>query len=232
MTDEIGSSPFAFYAFYQLYAHLHGEDGAELRFEDVQELFPEQRIESQELSEKTSLFITWKKKSGSRTTYELRGCIGTFAKLPLLKGIQQYSLIAALEDHRFSPIKKSELASLRCSCNILHNFRTIYSGGDSAGDAYDWKIGVHGIELKFRDARSNRLLSATFLPEVIPEQGWDKRETFRNLIQKAGCWENADAILDNWAQYFVEVIRYEGSKSEISYKEFARLLPKLGSAEV
>ncbi|EGA73006.1 YOR289W-like protein [Saccharomyces cerevisiae AWRI796] len=106
MEGPKGSSPFAFYAFYQLYSHLNPGKSSSLSLEDIRRrLYPDFKID---YNEKTSLFITWKKKSNKHHTidtneenYILRGCIGTFAKMPIAHGIEKYSLIAALEDRRF-----------------------------------------------------------------------------------------------------------------------------------
>ncbi|SCV05891.1 LANO_0H17458g1_1 [Lachancea nothofagi CBS 11611] len=224
MSEDSASSPFAFYAFYQLYAHFHNSADSKRRsFEAIhKQLYPNYVVKSSRTTEKTSLFITWKKKGEKHQDYNLRGCIGTFAKLPLLRGIEKYSLIAALQDHRFPPISQAELPTLKCSCNILHSFQTIFSG--KKGDIFDWEVGVHGIELTFKEPTTGQVLSATFLPEVMPEQGWDKKDTFSNLIEKAGYWKDVDSLMDHYEDYFLEVVRYEGDKSQIEYKEFKRLM--------
>lgn len=160
MEGPKGSSPFAFYAFYQLYSHLNPGKSSSLSLEDIRRrLYPDFKID---YNEKTSLFITWKKKSNKHHTidtneenYILRGCIGTFAKMPIAHGIEKYSLIAALEDRRFSPIQKRELVDLKCSCNILGNFKTIFRGGGNPnGDIFDWELGKHGIELYFKHPKN------------------------------------------------------------------------------
>jgi AMME syndrome candidate gene 1 protein len=77
-------------------------------------------------------------------------------------------------------------------------------------DSYlDWTIGVHGIHISFPHPSllntpssetpsplsssaylprltSKQSFSATYLPDVIPEQGWDKIEAVDSAIQKAG----------------------------------------------
>ena len=51
------------------------------------------------------LFVTWYK--AKKDKYKLAGCIGTFsASKALNKLIGEYSVIAATEDDRFSPITK------------------------------------------------------------------------------------------------------------------------------
>lgn len=218
------SSAYSFLAFYTLYSHFY--EVRSLSFDDIcKSLYPEGQVDAE--TEKP-LFITWKKKSKSSYAdedgYSLRGCIGTFAELPIITGIKRYSLIAALEDSRFPSITESEVSSLKCSCNILEHFETIYK---DKGDIYNWDIGTHGIELKFKHPRSKRIMSATFLPEVMEEQGWDKDETYRNLIEKAGCWEEVENIFANYKTFFVEVIRYIGNKSSITEKEFMEKLNKV-----
>lgn len=217
MTAE---SSYAFYAFYALYSHYH--EVPTLTLQDIQQRwYPNE--EPADPKQLTSLFITWKTKGD-----DLRGCIGTFAKLPLEQGIARYSLVAALQDSRFPPIPEREIHNLHCGCNILRNFVTIYEHGIS-GDINNWQIGTHGIELQFKDPRTSARRSATFLPEVMSEQHWDIKETFINLISKAGCPSQASKILDNYSNYFIKVIRYEGIKSEISYDQFQRKLREISN---
>lgn len=229
MTEHaIAGSPYAFYAFYCLYRHFFQGPGHGVTLSAIcEKLYPNNHIN---VNEKTSLFITWKKKSHSKHDYLLRGCIGTFSKLPLEVGIGRFALVAALEDTRFSPISENELPNLKCYCNILQNCETIFSSlkkTDTQHDIFNWTIGKHGIELKFRDPSNNKLRSATFLPDVMVEQGWDKEDTFRNLLEKAGCVSNIDDIMNNYEQYFIEVIRYEGNKSSINYKDFKNGLDRI-----
>lgn len=58
----------------------------------------------------------------------------------------------------------------------------------------------------------------------MPEQHWNKEDTFANLIEKAGYWGNISEVMDNFETYFIEVIRYEGKKSSITYEEFNKQL--------
>lgn len=62
------------------------------------------------------LFVTWNKayKSNFKDT-SLRGCIGTFHPQSILSiELKRYALIAGLKDHRFDPIKASEIPLLEC----------------------------------------------------------------------------------------------------------------------
>lgn len=59
------------------------------------------------------LFVTWNIVRPDGST-RLRGCIGNFSPMPLAMGLQEYALISALKDRRFSPIALSELPRLEC----------------------------------------------------------------------------------------------------------------------
>lgn len=58
----------------------------------------------------------------------------------------------------------------------------------------------------------------------MPEQHWSKEDTFVNLIEKAGYWGNISEVMDSFESYFIEVIRYEGDKSSITFDEFEKQL--------
>jgi AMMECR1 domain-containing protein len=52
--------------------------------------------------------------------------------------------------------------------SLLTNF-------EEGKDAYDWEVGKHGISIKAN--HKGNYYSATYLPEVAPEQGWNKKQT-------------------------------------------------------
>ncbi|KAI8094862.1 DUF51 family protein, partial [Gilbertella persicaria] len=121
------------------------------------------------------LFVTWHKKTRNGST--LRGCIGNFQPMSLHEGLARYALISALQDHRFPPITLSEVPHLECAVSLLVNFEV-------AKDYLDWEIGVHGIWIEFyQDGRKE---TATYLPEVMGEQGWTKEEAIESLLRKGG----------------------------------------------
>jgi len=88
---------------------------------------------------------------------KLRGCIGTFNLLgDLNETIANRTIMSALQDGRFAPIKKSELPRLTYKINFLK--RPVVSGINKM------KVGTHGITIHFKDG-----LSATYLASVLPE---------------------------------------------------------------
>lgn len=53
-------------------------------------------------------------------------------------GLRKYSLTSALNDRRFSPVGRFEVADLHCAVSLLVGF-------EPARHVYDWDIGRHGI---------------------------------------------------------------------------------------
>jgi uncharacterized protein (TIGR00296 family) len=156
------------------------------------------------------LFVTWNKASARYGTYNLRGCIGTFEPMSLSTGLSSYSLIAALEDYRFSPISKSELPMLEVAVTLLTDFET-------CSEPMDWEIGVHGLRISFY--YRNKRYGSTYLPDVAPEQGWNKEETLVSLMRKAG-WAGKK---EKWAEVSdLKVVRYQGKRETVEYEEYRR----------
>eukprot|EP00954_Amorphochlora_amoebiformis_P003066 240489-Amorphochlora_amoeboformis.AAC.2 len=73
------------------------------------------------------------KKESSRTSWRLRGCIGTFEARPLAKGLEDYALISALKDSRFRPMAQKEIPSLAVNTSFLTNF-------EDGKNCYDWTV--------------------------------------------------------------------------------------------
>lgn len=179
------------------------------------------------------LFVTWDKRSTSRTAsrlpsseddddddsdvdWQLRGCIGTFHDGdPLSETLSEYSLTSALRDTRFPRVALRELPALRCTVTLLTNFEDCGAGPEAYDD---WEIGVHGIRIKF--TLDGRRYGATYLPSVAEEQGWTKEETMVSLMRKAG-WEGRR---DSWraaaARGGMKVERYRGDKEEVAFREY------------
>ena len=146
------------------------------------------------------LFVTWNTVRHGDDSI-LRGSIGTFEPQDLETGVP-----------RFSPIRRKELPKLECGVTILSDF-------EPADHPLDWEIGIHGVKASFN--YRGRRSSATFLPDVALEQGWDKPTTLRYLADKAGADEDAQITLT----------RYKGVKSVVSYKEYQEIIGKMVSID-
>ena len=113
-------------------------------------------------------FVTLKKGGA------LRGCVGSlFDPDPLYRSVYANTIGSALRDPRFPPVSAAEVPRIAVRISVLSPLEPIAS-------LEDFKPGEHGILLRRGSARS------VFLPEVAPEQGWDRQETAACLCLKAG----------------------------------------------
>lgn len=153
------------------------------------------------------LFVTWKKYDSRRRHLSLRGCIGNLSPIPLTR-IKEYALISALKDRRFDPMNPRELRDTHCGVSILVK----YEKGKSWND---FEIGKHGmiIDFGFEDGSQ---YSATYLPEVAKEQGWNHQETIDTLIRKSGY----KGRINNHLREAISLTRYQSSKAALSYDEW------------
>ncbi|KAI9495637.1 ammecr1 protein [Zychaea mexicana] len=152
------------------------------------------------------LFVTWN--IDTHGDMHLRGCIGNFNAMPLGSGLQQYALASALQDRRFNPITLREVPRLECGVSLLTNF-------EDGQDYLDWEIGVHGIWIEFTNDQGHKR-TATYLPEVMPEQGWNKQETIDSLLRKGGY---RGAITEKVLKS-IKLTRYQSSKAKAGYTEY------------
>lgn len=186
--------------------------------------------------EKYPPFVTWSTRSSRPgRAPRLRGCIGTFEPVAIREGLAQYALISAFQDSRFARIEEAELESLECGISLLTNF-------EEATSYLDWTIGVHGVRITFPHpsllaappspssapsplssassvpTRSmlRHKFSATYLPEIASEQGWDKFETIDSLIRKAG-WNGR---ITEDIRRSIKLKRYQSQKCTVSWEEF------------
>ncbi|CRL03992.1 CLUMA_CG017111, isoform A [Clunio marinus] len=150
------------------------------------------------------LFVTWKIGRDQR----LRGCIGTFSELNLHSGLKEYALTSALKDSRFDPISRDELPRLTVSVSILQGFK-------EARDYLDWTLGVHGIRIEFVNERGSKR-SATFLPNVATEQGWDQIQTIDSLLRKGGF----RGQITNATRNSIKLIRYTSQEIHMTYTTY------------
>jgi len=151
------------------------------------------------LHEAMAAFVTLKK-SG-----ELRGCIGHTSPVQALwLDLRDNAIAAAVHDGRFSPVTAAELPSLSLEVSVLTP--PVQAPGPEA-----FEVGRHGVILHARGR------SAVFLPQVAPEQGWDRETTYRHLAHKAGlaldAWRDPDArFLLFEAQVFDESVAGVGTR--------------------
>ncbi|VDO09637.1 unnamed protein product [Rodentolepis nana] len=150
------------------------------------------------------LFVTW----AISKDHRLRGCIGTFKAMNLHSGLREYALNSALRDSRFPPITLKEFPNLYCSVSLLIDF-------EDATDYKDWQIGIHGIRIEFVTERGSQR-SATYLPEVAVEQGWNHEETIDSLLRKGGY----RGTITESVRSSVHLTRYKSDKIQIHASEY------------
>ncbi|MES1920435.1 AMME chromosomal region protein 1-like [Bonamia ostreae] len=160
-----------------------------------------------------SLFVSWKNDSSKKK--ELKGCTGTFQSKNLLHSLKSVSVRSAFFDSRFKPIQKKEIKHLLCEVSILSPF-------EKAKDFYDWKIGKHGILIVFK--KDDNSYSATFLPDVIKEQGWNHEETIKNLIRKSNF---GGSYKDVWGD--LQIFKYQSEKSSLNFDDYCALKKERGA---
>ncbi|HEY3311902.1 MAG TPA: AmmeMemoRadiSam system protein A [Anaerolineales bacterium] len=115
---------------------------------------------------------------------QLRGCIGALEPYqPLYKDVREHAVAAALEDHRFPPVRPSELTRIHVEVSRLTMPQDlIYQDPDDL--LARLQPGIDGVILRYGPRR------ATFLPQVwsqIP----DKEEFLSHLCVKMGAASNA-----------------------------------------
>ncbi|XP_073834500.1 uncharacterized protein CG5902 [Musca autumnalis] len=158
------------------------------------------------------LFVTWKTGRDKR----LRGCIGTFSAMHLHSGLREYALTSALKDSRFAPISREELPKLTVSVSILQNF-------EEANGHLDWSLGVHGIRIEFINERGCKR-TATYLPQVATEQGWDQIQTIDSLLRKGGY----RAAITPETRKSIKLTRYRSQEIQMNYKEYREVIERRG----
>jgi len=123
-------------------------------------------------------------------------------------GLRDYSIKSATEDGRFQPINRGELHNLYVSVSLLTQF-------EEAKDYLDWEVGVHGIKIVFHNENGSKR-SATFLPEVASEHGWDHIQTIDYLLRKAGF----KGTITSEVRESIRLTRYQSEKITVGYKDY------------
>ncbi|CAG0897353.1 unnamed protein product [Cyprideis torosa] len=151
--NVIVTPDMCFFCFDVLYCHLNRVELGKSSPTFTNEAFP--------------LFVTWKIGRDRR----LRGCMGTFDSINLHAGLREYAITSAFKDSRFQPMDAEEFSRLHCSVSILRHFEV-------GSDYLDWEVGIHGIRIEFLSDKGSKR-TATYLPEVAPEQGEKQRSGSR-----------------------------------------------------
>lgn len=108
----------------------------------------------------------------------LRACMGIIeARQSVIDAVIE-AAVSASRDPRFPPLEANELDDLAVEVSLLSPAE-IVPGPDAI------QVGVHGVVLSKNGRR------AVFLPQVAPEQGWDRDTMLDHLSRKAGLAENA-----------------------------------------
>eukprot|EP00897_Mesotaenium_endlicherianum_P003087 jgi/Mesen1/2806/ME000172S01952 len=78
-------------------------------------------------------------------------------------------------------------------------------------------VGKHGIIVEFVDPTHNARRSATYLPDVLEQEGWTQLEAIDSSVRKAGyTGPISDAL-----RLTLKVTRYQSSLYTLSYGEYA-----------
>lgn len=122
-----------------------------------------------------------------RRSGDLRGCIGTTAAaLPLWRVVWDMAIAAASRDPRFPTLGQEELDGLYVEVSILTPPRRIRS-------AEEIVVGRDGVIIKKPGAYG------LLLPQVAPEQGWNREQFLDNVCLKAnlppGAWKDPNVEL-------------------------------------
>jgi AmmeMemoRadiSam system protein A len=121
-------------------------------------------------------FVTLKKHG------DLRGCIGYLVgEKPIYETVQEMAISAAVRDPRFPAVRASELPDITIEISLL-------SPLESVTDTNSIVVGKHGLLIR------RGWYQGVLLPQVAPEQGWNREEFLRGVCHKAGL--PADAWSD------------------------------------
>ncbi len=125
----------------------------------------------------------------------LRGCIGVVEAIkPLYQAVRECAVWAAVQDPRFPPVRKDELAGLNLEISALSPLFDV--------SPEEIEVGQHGLLI------SRGALRGLLLPQVAIEWKWDSQRFLEETCRKAGlpvgAWQNGARIQAFTAQVFEE----------------------------
>ncbi len=155
------------------------------------ETLPLPRGFSARLQRNRGVFVTLKKRG------DLRGCIGHITSdVPIARLVGTMAFASAFQDPRFDKVALDEVRELEIEISILSTPKVVPGAADIV-------VGRDGVIIS-ADGRS-----AVFLPQVAPEQGWNREQMLDNLCVKAGLpasrWRRGDMRVETFqAEVFGE----------------------------
>ncbi len=128
---------------------------------------------------------------------ELRGCIGLpLPRSPLRIGLPEAAVAAALEDPRFPPLPRADLATTTVEVSVLTLPQEL-RGGSPAERLAEVVVGRDGLIVELGGA------SGLLLPQVAVEQAWDAATLLAQTCVKAGLRP------ESWRSPAARVRRFE-----------------------
>ena len=105
---------------------------------------------------------------------ELRGCIGYFDPIhPLIEAVAASAVKAALDDHRFPPVRPDELPRIRLEISVLSPRIPVQSLDEIV-------VGRDGLYIETDVARG------LLLPQVATDYRWDAERFLLHTFRKCG----------------------------------------------
>ncbi len=105
---------------------------------------------------------------------DLRGCIGyVLPTKPLYLAVRDMAINAALHDPRFMPVTASELPYVHIEISVMTPLQLVK-------DPEEVVVGQDGLMIEAPGG------SGLLLPQVAPEQGWDRQQLLDGVCRKAG----------------------------------------------
>ena len=144
------------------------------------------------LAEHRGAFVTLHGRDG-----QLRGCIGLISdEGELCRTVQRCVLSAALEDSRFAPVTREEVAALSIEISVL-------SPAQRVTDMGQIEVGRHGLIVSSGGFRG------LLLPQVASKYEWDRETFLAQTCRKAGlpatAWNRPGTVIQIFeAQVFSE----------------------------